>query len=255
MKKDYDSFFKKIKNYRRPLGTCCYKWRASVIPSKKDLIMDTDEKRTQAQTVRGKGVSQETDEIEDVIELEDVVEEPFGEKDPDQAGLQSESDEAASLAAGALEEEDIIELVDEAVDEPGSQDDDVIELNEVVEEEDLQLDEGASSEWSSPGPGGGESHEDSVLEDVDMEMPGAEPIGATLGEKPAEDTARAQDLQGFDPDSVLESTIIEKVSDEQIEAIISRVAERIMEKKADRVLLEVAEAAIAKEIEKIKQAL
>jgi len=192
--------------------------------------MDTDEKHTEAQTLGGKGEPQETDEIEDVIELEDVVEEPFGE-------------------------EDIIELVDEAVDEPGFQDEDVIELNDVVEEEDVQLDEGASSEWSSPGPGAGESHEDSVVEDVGMEMPAAEPLSATLGEQPAEDTARAQELRESVPDRALESTILERVSDEQIEAIMTRVAERIMEKKADRVLLEVAEAAIAKEIEKIKQAL
>jgi hypothetical protein len=217
--------------------------------------MDTDEKNTEAQTPGGNGVPQETDEMEDVIELEDVVEEPFGEEDPDQAGLHSESDEAASLPAGALDEEDIIELVDEAVDEPGSEDEEVIELNDVIEEEDLQLEEGSSSEWSSPGPGAGESHEDSVVEDVGMEIPAAEPLGATLGEQPAEDTVKARDLQESDLDRALESTILERVSDEQIEAIMTRVAERIMEKKADRVLLEVAEAAIAKEIEKIKQAL
>ena len=192
--------------------------------------MDTDEKSTEAQPQGGNGVPRETDEMEDVIELEDVVEEPFGE-------------------------EDIIELVDEAVDVPGSEDEEVIELNDVVEEEDLQLEEGAPSEWSSPGPGTGESHEDSVVEDLGMEMPAAESPRVTLGEQPAEDTVKAQDLQESHPDRVLESTILERVSDKQIEAIMTRVAERIMEKKADRVLLEVAEAAIAKEIEKIKQAL
>jgi hypothetical protein len=192
--------------------------------------MNNDKKDAEAQTSGGNGVPQETDEMGDVIELEDVVEEPFGE-------------------------EDIIELVDEAVDVPGSEDEDVIELNDVVEEEDLQLDEGAASEWSSPGPGAGDFHEDSVVEDMGMDMPAAESLGVTLGEQPSEDTVKAQDLQGSDPDRALESTILERVSDEQIEAIMTRVAERIMEKKADRVLLEVAEAAIAKEIEKIKQAL
>ena len=86
-------------------------------------------------------------------------------------------------------------------------------------------------------------------------MPAAESLGVTLGEQPAEHTVEAQDLQESDPDRAMEPTILERVSDEQIEAIMTRVAERIMEKKADRVLLEVAEAAIAKEIEKIKQAL
>jgi hypothetical protein len=76
-----------------------------------------------------------------------------------------------------------------------------------------------------------------------------------MDEKPSDHMVPAQDLQESEPDGALESTILERVSDEQIEAIITRVVERVIEKKADRVLLEVAESAIAKEIEKIKQAL
>lgn len=56
-------------------------------------------------------------------------------------------------------------------------------------------------------------------------------------------------------DKALEPAILERLSDERIEEIVTRVVKETVEKKADRILLEVAEAAIAKEIEKIKQAL
>ena len=56
-------------------------------------------------------------------------------------------------------------------------------------------------------------------------------------------------------DEGLESKLLERVSDERIEAIITRLATKKIEEKADRILLDVAEAAIAKEIEKLKQAL
>jgi len=217
--------------------------------------MDIDGKNQEAQTVGGNGVPRETQDLDDVIELTDVIQEPFGEEAADYAGLHSESDEAASLDADALDEEDIIELVDEAVDEPESGDEEVIELSDVVEEEDLQPEKGASSEWSSPGLGTGDFAEQSLEEDVGMEMDATPSPGMPMDEKPSYDMGQAQDLQESESDRPLKSTILERVSDEQIEAMMTRVIERIVEKKADRVLLEVAEAAIAREIEKIKQAL
>jgi len=56
-------------------------------------------------------------------------------------------------------------------------------------------------------------------------------------------------------DKALGPEVLERLSDERIEEIVTRVVKETVEKKADRILLEVAEAAIAKEIEKIKQAL
>jgi hypothetical protein len=56
-------------------------------------------------------------------------------------------------------------------------------------------------------------------------------------------------------DEALESVIREKLSEEETEAMIRRVVTETIEKKADRILLEVAEAAIAREIERLKQAL
>lgn len=217
--------------------------------------MDIDGKNREAQTAGGNGVPRETQDPGDVIELTDVIEEPSGEEAADYAGLHSESDEAASVDADAMDEEDIIELVDEAVDEPESGNEEVIELSDVVEEEDLQPEEGALSEWSSPGLGTGDFAEESLEQDVSMEIDATAPPGIPMDEELSDDIGQAQDLQESEPDRALESTILERVSDEQIEAIMTRVVERIIEKKADRVLLEVAEAAIAKEIEKIKQAL
>lgn len=217
--------------------------------------MDIDGKNREAQTAGGNGVPRETQDPDDVIELTDVIEEPSGEEAADYAGLHSESDEAASVDADAMDEEDIIELVDEAVDEPESGNEEVIELSDVVEEEDLQPEEGALSEWSSPGLGTGDFAEESLEQDVSMEIDATAPPGIPMDEELSDDIGQAQDLQESEPDRALESTILERVSDEQIEAIMTRVVERIIEKKADRVLLEVAEAAIAKEIEKIKQAL
>jgi hypothetical protein len=53
----------------------------------------------------------------------------------------------------------------------------------------------------------------------------------------------------------LEDAVREKLSDEKIEAVITKVVEDAVAEKADRILVEVAEAAIAREIEKIKKAL
>jgi hypothetical protein len=206
--------------------------------------MHTDEENKEAQGLGKNGTSREIREMEDVIELEDVVEEPFGEVPPDQA---------VSLHADTPDEEDIIDLVDEAGDE--SENEGVIELTDVASEQDLQPETGELSELSSAGLDAGAPDEDSFMEGVGMEMPAEVSPAIPMAEEPAGDTGEAQDFQGFGPDSELESTIVERVSQEQLEAIMTRVAKEIIEKKADRVLLEVAEAAIAKEIDRLKQAL
>jgi hypothetical protein len=52
-----------------------------------------------------------------------------------------------------------------------------------------------------------------------------------------------------------EALLTERLSDEKLEAIVTRVVKETVEEKAGRILLEVAETAIAEEIEKIKKAL
>jgi len=215
--------------------------------------MDMDGKNQEVETVGGNGVPREAQDLDDVIELTDVMEEPSGAEAADQASLDSGSDEAASLHADAVNEEDIIELVDEAVEEPESADEEVIELSDVAEEEDLGPEEGALPQWSSPGLGSEAFAEQGLQEEVGAERDVTHTHGIPMDEEPPEDMEQAQDLQ--ESDGALESTVLERVSEEQIEEIITRVVEKVIEKKADRILLEVAESAIAKEIDKIKQAL
>ena len=114
------------------------------------------------------------------------------------------------------------------------------------------------------GTGESESEEDTLLEDLGLEMPDAgaetsveqkaeEEISAIFEEikdAPAQEGPPAQPT-----DEALESTLLEKFPDDRIEAIIRRVVMETIEKKANHILLEVAEAAIAKEIQRLKQAL
>ena len=53
----------------------------------------------------------------------------------------------------------------------------------------------------------------------------------------------------------VEPAVLEGLSDERLEEIITRIVKQTIEEKAERILLEAAEAAIAREIERIKQAL
>ena len=53
----------------------------------------------------------------------------------------------------------------------------------------------------------------------------------------------------------LEQAVLEKLSDEKLEEIVTRIAKRTIEGKVERILLEAAEAAIAKEIDRLKQAI
>jgi hypothetical protein len=217
--------------------------------------MDMDGKNQDVETVGGNGVPRETQDLDDVIELTDVMEEPSGAERADEPSLDSESDQVASLHADPVNGEDIIELVDEAVDEAQSADEEVIELSDVAEAEDLGPEEGALPQWSSPGLGSEDLAEQGLQEEVGTEIDATHAPSIPMDEEPSPDMGQAQDLQEAEFDRALESTVLERLSDGQIEGIITRVVERVIEEKADRILLEVAESAIAREIDKIKQAL
>lgn len=217
--------------------------------------MDMDGKNQEVETVGGNGVPRETQDLDDVIELTDVMEEPSGVEAPHEPSLDSGSDQAASLHAGPANAADIIELVDEAVDEAQSADEEVIELSDVAEAEDLGPEEGALPQWSSPGLGSEDLAEQGLQEEVGAEIDATHAHGISMDAQPLEDMGQARDFEESESDRALESTVLERVSDERIEGIITRVVEKAIEEKADRILLEVAESAIAKEIDKIKQAL
>ena len=157
-------------------------------------------------------------EPEDVIDLTDVVKESSENDASDDAASEGQPDDVLSLEEEVLEDDGVIELVDE-VGEPELEPQPPVELTDVAEDQDLRAEE---------------------------DLP-----ETALG---AEETVLSA-TASLSTDKMLESAILEGLSEERIEAVLTRVVKETIEKKADRIILEVAEAAIAKEIEKIKQAL
>ena len=154
----------------------------------------------------------------------------------------------------ASEEGEIIELVDEVEDEPESEDQETIELTDVVEEQVSEAEGEELPEFSVADHGTEESVEDILLEDLGIEVPEKD-FDTGVDQKAGPDEGPPSERPAQPTDEALESTVLENLSEERIEAIIRRVVTEIIEKKADRILLDVAEAAIAKEIERLKQAL
>jgi hypothetical protein len=169
------------------------------------------------------------------------------------------------------EMEEIIDLVDEVppdddssrleqapeiVSETEVDDEDIIELTDVVEESfsdtkigDTTLEGGAEEILELVGEQG--SEEEEPIELVDEVVPEVDSA------QEQEESVEVDDLAegvGFDEDS-LTDTLLEKLSDEKIEEIITRIAKQTIEEKVERILLEAAESAIAREIERLKQAL
>ena len=253
--------------------------------------MNTEKKNTKDQIAGGKTSLQEANEMEDILDLVDaasendvesqVMEEPDGESNSgnteediidltdvaEEPAEKTATDDAVageepkkglvSLDQKPSEEEKIIELVDE----PDSEEQGVVELTDVVEEQDSQAKE---EEFEELPYADLDSEEDSLLETLGLEIPdeeastGAEEIGeepSAIMPKQVEEEGPPSEPAAQPTDKALESMVLEKLSEEKIEPIIRRVITETVEKKADRILLEAAEAAIAKEIERLKQAL
>lgn len=256
--------------------------------------MNTEKKNTKDQIAGGKTSLQEANEMEDILDLVDaasendvesqVMEEPDGESNSgnteediidltdvaEEPAEKTATDDAVageepkkglvSLDQKPSEEEKIIDLTD-VVDEPDSEEQGVVELTDVVEEQDSQAKE---EEFEELPYADLDSEEDSLLETLGLEIPdeeastGAEEIGeepSAIMPKQVEEEEPPSELAAQPTDKALESMVLEKLSEEKIEPIIRRVITETVEKKADRILLEAAEAAIAKEIERLKQAL
>lgn len=212
---------------------------------------------------------------EEIIDLADLVEEPSEGPRTEDTGLDLslKEGEGPSLELEAPEEEDFIDLVDEVKDEAQSEDEEFIELTDVLEEGRPEVEEEGISELSGVDFGGVDFDKDTLIEQVGLEMPedvidaafAEESVGeseVSFGrEETSVDAVEVPAAQGVEAtlesmvDEELEPRLLEGVSDERIEAIITRLASKKIEEKADRILLKVAEAAIAKEIEKLKQAL
>ncbi len=195
---------------------------------------------------------------EDVINLTDMVEKPSeGEKD-DTPISDEEEKEAISLDTIALEEEEIVELVDAGDEEESDQD---IFMEGVDPEKDLEPAGISASEDDEEGLEISLDFEDGASEEglIPTDFEGdLEPDMEALGGR-GQDEYSKDDAQQVMPSQVTgepaDTDVLKGLSDEKLEAIVTRVVEQTIEEKAERILLDVAKAAVSKEIEKIKQAL
>ncbi|MBN1842533.1 MAG: hypothetical protein JW883_09680 [Deltaproteobacteria bacterium] len=204
-----------------------------------DLFLETEAEGEEEVIELVDAVTEES-EGQDVLELTDRVEDQYSQ----------------------AEEEDLLEFsgADLAYDEPdedGLAEDVGMEITEeppeisVTEEraDDLEI----SRDVRDAAAEGDEIPEDlGGFSESDVEQDAGELVepSASYPEQELVSEAGAQAA-----DKALGPEVLERLSDERIEEIVVRVVKETVEKKADRILLEVAEAAIAKEIEKIKQAL
>jgi hypothetical protein len=245
--------------------------------------MDTDNKNKEGQLSEDAGDLSLSYDDENLV-MEGSGNEPGSSED---LFLETEAegeDEVIELVDAVTEEskgQDVLELTDR-VEDQGSQ----------AEEEDLLEFSGAELAPDEPDEDGLAEDVGMEITEERPEMPVAEEpvddleISQDLRDAAVEGDEIPEDLGGFgesdveedagelvEPsvsypeqglvseaeaqpaDKALEPAILERLSDERIEEIVTRVAREAVEKKADRILLEVAEAAIAKEIERIKQAL
>lgn len=224
-----------------------------------------------------------TDEDEGLIELTDVVEESSSEPQIGDTALDMGAEEIFDLEMEERpEEEEPVELVDEVPPEVDSaQDDDlVIELFDTAEEPATDSEETESSELLEAETSIPETEDDSLTDIFSIEMSDEGP------ETPVEQVPEDEDFGLFDADEqppvdivetgleavdrsevgskegapepvagALEQAVLERLSDDKLEEIVTSIVKLAIEEKVERILLEAAEAAIAREIERLKQAL
>jgi len=225
---------------------------------KRGLIMNAENDNAGNQIFQEDDLVKDANDNEDVINLTDMVEKPSeGEKD-DTPISDEEEKEAISLDTIALEEEEIVELVDAGDEEESDQD---IFMEGVDPEKDLEPGVISAPEDDEEGLEISLDFEDGASEEglIPTDFEGdLEPDMEALGGR-AQDEYSKDDAQQVMPSQVTgepaDTDVLKGLSDEKLEAIVTRVVEQTIEEKAERILLDVAKAAVSKEIEKIKQAL
>ena len=209
-------------------------------------MMNTDDRKAGDQTSGERSSLQQADEMEEIIDLVDLPLADDLESElidlPDDAQRPGEAGKAGKAG------EELIELTD-AVEDLVQEDEEILELHDVAEVQGFRAEED-SSELSEGYPVTEQSDEDSLLENMGLEIP-----ETSLGIPPVAGELEQEATTVWPTDEALESEVLESVSDERIEAIITRVVNDVIEKKAGQILLEAAETAISKEMEKIKRAL
>jgi pilus assembly protein FimV len=227
--------------------------------------------------------SQTEEDDEELIELTDVVEESPSEPQIGDTALEGGAEEIveAEVEQGP-EEEEPIDLTGEVLPEVDSaqEQEEIVELGDLTEEPGLDAEEAELAELSGAETSTPEPEEDSLIDDLGLEMseegpeipveegPADEDLATpeedeeslldTVESQPeAEDQSKLGSAEDV-PEPVggaLEQAALEKLSDEKLEEIVTRIAKQTIEGKVERILLEAAEAAIAKEIGRLKQAL
>ncbi len=179
-------------------------------------------------------------------------------------------------------EDEPIELVDEVATEVDSEQDDdlIIELVDTVDEQASDSEESESSEPLEVESNIPETDDDNLADIFGVEM------SDEGSESPVEQVSEDEDFGLFDSDEqtpadivetgldsvevsevgleddatepmtgALEQSVLERLSDDKLEEIVTSIVKSAIEEKVERILLEAAEAAIAREIERLKQAL
>lgn len=244
-----------------------------------EVLLDDDA----SQLEEAPEIEAETEEDEGLIELTDVVEERSSEPQIGDTAFDVGADEIFDLEMEERpEDEEPIELVDEVAPEVDSaQDDDlVIKLFDTAEEPAADSEETESSELLKSETSIPETEDDSLADIFSIETSNEGP------ETPVEQVSEDEDFGLFDADEqppvdivetgleavdqsevgleegvtepvagALEQAVLERLSDDKLEEIVTSILKPAIEEKVERILLEAAEAAIAREIERLKQAL
>lgn len=190
---------------------------------------------------------------EEIIDLTEVADDVSAEN-----GSLHGDDEPIDLDIEATEEEDIIELVDAAEGEP-EEGEEILELVDEVDD-DVSPGDAEGPDMTATEPGADEDDvadlESSLgMEDIAMEVEEPQTAGTFEAPGPGTGTGEVYDAESAPDAPDQDEPTAAGVSEEKLEAMITKVVREMMEEKADRILLEVAEAAIAREIDKIKKAL
>jgi len=169
-----------------------------------------------------------------------------------------ENDVSQQTTGPAGPEEDLVDagelFLEQDKGTASGSDEGVIELTDVVETSGQAVEpESESAEIASP-------EEEEILELVDAVdgEPQEEIVELTdmVSEGPGDQAGDHVDESPELPsDSGEEPDVMAGISDEKLEAMVTKAVKQIIGEKAERILLEVAEAAVAKEIDKIKKAL
>jgi hypothetical protein len=212
--------------------------------------------------------------VDEIIDLE--IEESPEEEEPIE--LTDEVVPGVDLS----KDEEPIELEDElALEDDSAQDDNLVfELFDTAEEPVADSDETESSELSEAETNIAETEDDSLADIFNLEMSVEGP------ETPVEQALEDDDFSLLDADEhppadivetglesvdlsevgldegetepiagALEQAVLERLTDDKLEEIVTSIVKSAIEEKVERILLEAAEAAIAREIERLKQAL